>query len=153
MNVRPAPAATTEAAPSRQRSLDPSKDTSSPGRQAGSTVLLHRGAAPGDTLLAATVVGLSAFGVVMVYSASAFEATVRVGDAQHYVRRQALYAGAALVTMWLVSRFDYQRLRSLTYPLLLAVVAALVATVFGLGHRAGNAYRWLPSSWQWSKGG
>ncbi len=96
-----------------------------------------------DVVLAAAVVALIGFGVVMVYSASAFEATVRFRDAQYFVKRQAIYAVLALIAMWLVSRFDYRRLQSFTYPILIAVVAMLVATIAGLGHRAGNAYRWL----------
>ena len=98
---------------------------------------------PADAILAAAAVAIVGFGVVMVYSASAFEATVRHSDAQHYVRRQAMYAVGGLVVMWLASRFDYRKLKMLTYPLLLAVVAMLLATVVGFGHRAGNAYRWI----------
>jgi len=96
-----------------------------------------------DIVLAAAVVALIGFGVLMVYSASAFEATVRFRDPQYFVKRQAIYGGLALLTMWVVSRIDYRRLRKLTYPILLTVIAMLVATVAGLGHRAGNAYRWL----------
>jgi cell division protein FtsW len=96
-----------------------------------------------DTVLAAAVVALIGFGLVMVYSASAFEATVHFSDAQHYLRRQAAYGGAGLIVMWLLSRFDYRRLRALTYPMLLVTVGMLGATVAGLGHRAGNAFRWI----------
>jgi cell division protein FtsW len=106
-------------------------------------LIRESGPGPVDTVLAAAVVAIIGFGVVMVYSASAFEATVRFGDAQHYLKRQAIYAGVALVAMWLISRFDYRRIRILTYPLLIGVIAMLVATIAGLGHRAGNAYRWL----------
>ncbi len=106
-------------------------------------LITESGEGPVDTVLAAAVVALIGFGLVMVYSASAFEATVRFGDAQHYLRRQASYGVLGLVVMWLASRFDYRRLRALTYPLLLVTVGMLVATIAGLGHRAGNAYRWL----------
>jgi cell division protein FtsW len=113
------------------------------GTRVAKRLLTERGPGSVDTVLAAAVVALIGFGVVMVYSASAFEATVRFGDAQHYVQRQAIYAGLALVVMWLVSRLDYHRLRSLTYPMLLVVIGMMIATVAGLGHRAGNAYRWI----------
>jgi cell division protein FtsW len=101
------------------------------------------GAPPADVVLAAAVVALIGFGVVMVYSASAFEAAVRFGDPQHYVKRQSVYACLALVVMWIASRFDYRRLRPLTYPILVTVLGMMIATVAGFGHRAGNAYRWL----------
>jgi len=101
------------------------------------------GAGPVDHVLAAAVVALVGFGIVMVYSASAFESTVRYSDPQHYVKRQAIYALLALGTMWLVSRFDYRIVRPLTYPILAGVATLLFATVAGLGHKAGNAYRWI----------
>jgi len=129
--------------------------TTSPKRDASSTpgadkrfasarrLVTQSGDGSVDTVLAAAVVVLIGFGLVMVYSASSFEATVRFGDAQYYLKRQAIYAAMALIIMWLASRIDYHRLRPLTYPLLLVVAAMMVATIAGFGHRAGNAYRWL----------
>jgi cell division protein FtsW len=98
---------------------------------------------PVDAVLAALVIALVGFGVVMVYSASAIEATVRHHDAQFFLKRQAAYAFGAIVLMWLVSRLDYRRLKPLTYPILGAVTLMLVLVVTGFGHRAGNAFRWI----------
>jgi len=98
---------------------------------------------PVDAVLAAMIIALMGFGVVMVYSSSAIEATVRHGDAQYFLKRQAVYAGLAVVVMWVLSRIDYHRFKTLTYPVLIGVTGMLVATVAGLGHRAGNADRWL----------
>ncbi len=100
-------------------------------------------AGPVDPVLAAIIIALIGFGVVMVYSASAIEATVRYKDAQFFLKKQTIYAGIALVVMWLTSRIDYRRLRPLTYPILISVTLMLLLTVIGFGHRAGNAYRWL----------
>ncbi|EYF02387.1 putative lipid II flippase FtsW [Chondromyces apiculatus] len=98
---------------------------------------------PVDAVLAAMVIALVGFGVVMVYSASAIEATVRYKDAQFFLKRQAVYAVVAIAAMFVTSRLDYRRLKPFTYPILIGVVGMLLATVVGLGHRAGNAYRWL----------
>ena len=100
-------------------------------------------AGPVDPVLAAIIIALIGFGVVMVYSASAIEATVRYKDAQFFLKKQTIYAVIALVVMWLTSRIDYRRLRPLTYPILISVTVMLLLTVVGFGHRAGNAYRWL----------
>lgn len=100
-------------------------------------------AGPVDPVLAAIIIALIGFGVVMVYSASAIEATVRYKDAQFFLKKQTIYAVIALVVMWLTSRIDYRRLRALTYPILISVTLMLLLTVIGFGHRAGNAYRWL----------
>jgi cell division protein FtsW len=103
-----------------------------------------RGAAgPVDPVLAAVVVALVGFGVVMVYSASAVEATVQYHDAQFFLTRQVAYAVAALAAMWAASLFDYHRLYKLTYPVLFAVCVMLVLCVAGFGHSGGGAARWL----------
>jgi len=96
-----------------------------------------------DSFLAAVVIALIGFGVVMVYSASAVEATTKFNDGQYYLKRQAVYALLAVVAMWMSSRLDYRRLKILTYPILFAVAGMLVLTISGYGHRAGNADRWL----------
>lgn len=96
-----------------------------------------------DPVLAALVVALIGFGVVMVYSASAVTATVVNHDAQYYLKRQAAYAVVSLLLLFALSRFDYHRLYKLTYPFLIGTAVLLIACVAGLGHRGGGAARWL----------
>lgn len=98
---------------------------------------------PVDTVLAAVVVALLGFGVVMVFSASTIEATVSFHDPYYFLKRQGLYAILALVTMTVLSRIDYHRLRPLTYPALAAVTVLLAMSVVGFGHSGGGAARWL----------
>ncbi len=98
---------------------------------------------PVDSVLAAVVVALVGFGVVMVYSASAVQATVQYHDPQFFLKRQVAYAIAALAATWSASRFDYHRLYRLTYPVLLAVGILLLLCVVGFGHSGGGAARWL----------
>lgn len=98
---------------------------------------------PVDPILAALVVGLVAFGVVMVYSASAIEATVQYKDPQYFLKRQVSFGVIGLGLVWVVSRIDYRAYRALTYPILAVVVALMAACVLGLGHRGGGATRWI----------
>jgi len=100
-------------------------------------------AGPVDPIAAAVVVALVAFGVVMVYSASAIEATVQHKDAQYFLKRQVIYGGLGLTLTWAISRVDYHRFRKLTYPILIVVVGLLSACVLGLGKKGGGATRWL----------
>jgi cell division protein FtsW len=102
-----------------------------------------RAAGPVDPVLAAVVVALVGFGVVMVYSASAVQATVQYHDPQFFLKRQAAYALAALAALWVSSRIDYHRLYKLTYPLLALVGLLLLLCVIGFGHSGGGAARWL----------
>jgi cell division protein FtsW len=102
-------------------------------------------AGPVDPILAAVVVTLVAFGIVMVYSASAIEATVQHKDAQYFLKRQVPFGFAGLGLAWLVSRVDYHRYQhaKATYGILAGVVGLLVAAVAGLGKTGGGATRWL----------
>lgn len=135
-----------QARPEPATAGSPSPRVKKPSALAASVRALFRaGPSAGsvDVVLAATVTALVGFGVVMVYSASAIEATVRYKDAQFFLKRQGIYALAGLTAMWLASRVDYRKIKILTYPILVTVTGMLLACVAGLGHRAGNAYRWL----------
>jgi cell division protein FtsW len=102
-----------------------------------------RAPGPVDPVLAAVVVALVGFGVVMVYSASAIEAGLQLKDTQFYLKRQAVYAAVGLGLMWVTSRIDYHRYRRHTYPILAVVTVLLLLCVFGFGHMGGGARRWL----------
>jgi cell division protein FtsW len=96
-----------------------------------------------DTVLAAAVIGLLGFGVVMVFSAGVVEANAEYGNPYHFMQRQAVFALAAIFAMWAVSRFDYHKLRLLTYVTLGCVTVAMVLTITSLGHTSGGASRWI----------
>jgi cell division protein FtsW len=96
-----------------------------------------------DAVFAATVIALVGFGIVMVFSASAVQGSVKYQDPEYYLKRQVAYAALALALMGVASRVDYHRLYKLTYPVLAVVAVALVLCVVGFGHSGGGAARWL----------
>ena len=96
-----------------------------------------------DVSLAATLVGLIAFGVVMVYSASAVYADRMYGDGTHFLIRQTIFSAVAFVVLAATSRIDITLLRRFTYPVLLVAVVLMVAVALGFGRSAGGATRWL----------
>lgn len=96
-----------------------------------------------DVTLAATTIALLGFGVVMVYSAGIIEATADFRDPHHFLGRQGVFALVALALMWGVSRFDYHKLRLLTYFTLGVVTLLMILSVAGFGHSGGGAARWL----------
>ena len=93
-------------------------------------------------LLVLVTLGLVAFGLVMVYSASSARAALAADDPAYYLKRQAVYALAGVVALALLSRMDYRRLRFAVAPLLLGSFALLVA-VLVLGTPVNGARRWL----------
>ena len=93
-------------------------------------------------LLVLVTLGLVAFGLVMVYSASSGRAAVAAEDPAYFLKRQAVYAVLGLVALAILARLDFRLLRRLGGPLLVASFAALVA-VLALGTPVNGARRWL----------
>ena len=97
-----------------------------------------------DPVLLAAVLLLLAFGVVMVYSASAVYAGARLGDGLWFFKRQAMGAGLGLCALLLAMKIGYRRLEALAVPLVIVSLLLLVLVrVPGLGHAAGGAQRWM----------
>jgi cell division protein FtsW len=93
-------------------------------------------------LLVLVTLGLVAFGLVMVYSASSARAMLAAGDPAYYLKRQALYALLGLAALALFSRVDFRTLRFAGGPLVAASFVLLVA-VLALGNEVNGARRWL----------
>ena len=86
--------------------------------------------------------GLVAFGLVMVYSASSAQAILANHDPAYYLKRQAVYAVVGLIALAVCARFDYRHLRQLTAPLVLGTIA-LLAAALAVGTAVNGARRWL----------
>jgi cell division protein FtsW len=95
-----------------------------------------------STLLVLVTLGLVAFGLVMVYSATSAPAALGGGDPVYYLKRQSTYALVGLVLMLLVTRIDFRVLRELS-PLLLGTAAFLCLAVLVVGQSVNGAKRWL----------
>jgi cell division protein FtsW len=94
-------------------------------------------------LLVLVTLGLVAFGLVMVYSASSARALLSADAPSYYLKRQAIYAVMGLVALVVLSRFDFHRLRHATQPLL-AVTLVLLVAVLAIGTAVNGARRWIP---------
>ena len=94
-------------------------------------------------LLVLVTLGLVAFGLVMVYSASSARALLSADAPSYYLKRQAIYAVIGLVALVILSRFDFHRLRHATQPLL-AVTFVLLVAVLAIGTAVNGARRWIP---------
>ena len=91
---------------------------------------------------------LVGIGLIMVFSASFASAYYDSSQAvannpMFYIKRQAIYAAAGLVAMYLVSKLNYQYLRFWSVPFLLGTIFLLVLVLSPLGVEINNAQRWL----------
>ena len=93
-------------------------------------------------LLILVTLGLVAFGLVMVFSATSASATLGEGDPMRYLVKQGLYAVVGLVLLVLVSRVDYHALRPLA-PVLLIGSFVACAAVLVAAPAINGAHRWF----------
>jgi cell division protein FtsW len=93
-------------------------------------------------VLVLVTLGLVAFGLVMVYSATSAAAAIGDGDPGYYLKRQAIYAALGLVLLLAAARVDYRRLRELA-PVLVVLALGLCLAVLVLATPVNGARRWL----------
>ena len=93
-------------------------------------------------LLVLVTLGLVAFGLVMVYSATSAAAALGHGDPVTYLKRQGVYAVVGVALLLAAARFDHRRLRSLAPPLVL-VALGLCLAVLVVAPEINGAKRWL----------
>ena len=96
-----------------------------------------------DKLLFTTVVALVAFGLIMVYSASAVQDRSDGGVVNRFLVKQSLAAALGLAAMWAAMHVELRDLRRplVVYGVLLGVIALLVVTL--LGPERNQVNRWL----------
>jgi cell division protein FtsW len=102
---------------------------------------LKRGQLDSHILFLVTL-GLTAFGLVMVYSATSAPAALGGGDPVFYLKRESIYAGIGVVLLLIASRVDYRSLRYLA-PILMLASLGLCLAVLVLGEEVNGARRWL----------
>lgn len=91
------------------------------------------------------VVMLVVIGLIVMFSASYAAAYYdeKISSPLFYIQRQAIYAAAGLGIMYAVSKFNYQRLRWMSFPMLAVTYVLLVLVLTPLGVEINGAQRWL----------
>lgn len=95
-----------------------------------------------DYNLLAVVVLLTCFGLVMLYSTSAYEASVDYGNDMRFFARQALVSAMFFVVMIYGSRMDYHWFSKFAFPVYVLANILLIATKF-VGTTINGARRWI----------
>lgn len=90
------------------------------------------------------VVALSAFGVLMVYSASFYAAETVYGDKFYFMKKQLVGFIIGIGAMAAASLFPYRKLLKFKWPALI-ISLVLLAAVFipGVGRESYGATRWI----------
>ncbi len=85
---------------------------------------------------------LVAFGLIMLYSTSSYQATVRYGTSTYYLARQFIFVIVGFAAMFVVSRIPYRLIRKLSSFAYIASVT-LILLIIPFGYESGGAKRWI----------
>lgn len=97
-----------------------------------------------DYSLLFTIIFLTVFGLIMIYSASAYKAQMEFGNPAHFAMRQAAIAAASGILMYIVSKIDYHWLAKFsTFAYFLCYIAMFLTMFTPLGVESHGKKRWL----------
>jgi len=97
-----------------------------------------------DHLLLFIAIGLTAFGLVMVYSASYIFSQEKYGNGLYYFTRHLMFLGIGFGVMIFCRFLHFSIWRKLALPLFFLSLGLVALTLVpGIGHKAGGASRWL----------
>ena len=89
-------------------------------------------------------IGLSLFGLLMIYSASSYMADINYGDKFFFVKKQLIGLIIGVVAMIFLSKFDYHKLFKLRwYVLGVSILMLLLVFIPGIGRSNYGANRWI----------
>lgn len=95
-----------------------------------------------DLTLLFLVLLLVATGLLLLYSTSTYNGSVRFQDQAYYFKKQLFATVLGLMAMIVVSRMDYHLLASYALPIYLAAIALSTAVLF-FGREYNGSRRWL----------
>ena len=95
-----------------------------------------------DYSLIFIILFLLAFGLVMVYSTSSYEANLDLGDSSYYFRHQMVSTIIGLAAMMIVSYIPYRFIAKFAFPIYIAA-AVLLILIIPFGKRLNGAKRWI----------
>lgn len=102
-----------------------------------------------DYSLLFIIIFLICFGLVMLYSTSAYDAQNTFRDPTHYLKRQGMAFGLGLVGMFVISRIDYRRWKNmglLAYFGAMALCTLVLIPGIGIDHNGSRRWLGIPNS-------
>lgn len=96
-----------------------------------------------DYGLLAVLIFLMCFGLVMLYSTSAYRALIDYGDSMHYFKRQLIFGTLGFLIMYVTSLIDYRYYIKLGKAIYIFSVFAMALVQTPLGKEVNGAKRWI----------
>ncbi|MFH0863649.1 MAG: putative lipid II flippase FtsW [Candidatus Gottesmanbacteria bacterium] len=109
-----------------------------------SSLILHRQNKGMDILLLIATVLICLIGLLFIFEASGVSAARTFNDKYYFLKEQSMWFGLGLITMIVISLFDYHHYYKLALPIIIGVIFLLIAVFIpGLGVKALGARRWI----------
>ena len=97
-----------------------------------------------DWTLLISVIVISIFGILMIYSASYIWAEYKYGDALKYVKNQSLFFIVGLILMIIISKIDYKiYFKKSNLILLICIVLLILVLIPGIGTVRNGSRSWF----------
>ena len=96
-----------------------------------------------DFSLVAVIILLTCFGLIMLYSTSAYTAQVQFGDDMYYFKKQTVISVVCIIGALFVSKIDYHILTRFVTILYVVAMLLMVLVKTPLGVESHGAKRWL----------
>src|SRR5690625_5081488 len=120
--------------------------SSTGSRPLAARIALDRSIAPVPLeflLVASAAILLTAFGIVMVFSATTVESLTQSGSPFNDGIGHLIYAAVGLPMMFVMSRFIVRWLRRIAWPAFVLGIALQLLVFTPLGHEYGGNRNWL----------
>ncbi len=96
-----------------------------------------------DYTLLFVVIFLIAFGLIMIYSTSSYEATGELGDSTYYLRHQFTATLAGVVVMVMTILVDYHRWEKYAFVGMAVSIVLIFLVLTPMGVEVNGARRWI----------
>lgn len=97
-----------------------------------------------DYSLLFTIIFLTVFGLVMIYSSSSYSAQIQYEDSTYFMKRQGLIALGSFFVMLAVSKMDYHFFAKFSYPSYIFSYVLMLMVMFSpLGVKINGKKRWI----------
>ncbi len=96
-----------------------------------------------DYSLFVAIIFLLTFGLIMLYSASYYEAQMKNLPSYYYLLRQFVFVVFGFVVMMIISKINHRIWSKLAFIGYLLSIILLIIVVSPLGHAEGGAQRWI----------
>ncbi len=96
-----------------------------------------------DYSLVAAIILLTCFGLIMLYSTSAYTSTIRFNDDMYFFKKQTAISFVCIAGALFISMFDYHILAKFTGVLYAVAAGTMILVRSPLGTVSNGARRWL----------